>query len=139
MTAAEQSGYELFQAHCTSCHTEPMFTDYSFRNIGLPVDNALNDYGRMRITHQSADSLKFKVPTLRNVYISSNYMHDGRFNTLAQCLNHYRTGVQQSQSLDPLLTNGISLTNTEATNIALFLRTLTDSSFLKDPRFSKPD
>lgn len=138
-TAAEQSGYELFQANCASCHPEPMFTDYSFRNIGLPVDNALNDYGRMRITHLSEDSLKFKVPTLRNVYISSNYMHDGRFATLGQCLNHYRTGVQQSPSLDPLLTNGISLTNTEATNIALFLRTLTDSSFLKDTRFSKPE
>jgi cytochrome c peroxidase len=66
-------------------------------------------------------------------------MHDGRFATLGQCLNHYRTGVQQSPSLDPLLANGISLTNTEATNIALFLRTLTDSSFLKDTRFSKPE
>lgn len=137
-TAAEQEGYNLFKANCSSCHPEPMFTDYSFRNIGLPIDPLLNDYGRMRITKLSEDSLKFKVPTLRNVYISSNYMHDGRFNTLAQCLNHYRTGVQQSPSLDPLLKNGIALTNTEATNIALFLRTLTDSSFLKDPRFSQP-
>jgi len=138
-TATEQSGYELFQAHCTSCHPEPMFTDYSFRNIGLPVDQALNDYGRMRITHLPEDSLKFKVPTLRNVYISSNYMHDGRFATLGQCLNHYRTGVQQSPTLDPLLAGGIQLTDAEATNIALFLRTLTDSSFLKDTRFSKPE
>ena len=137
-SAEEQAGYALFQAHCSSCHAEPMFTDYSFRNIGLPVDNFLNDYGRMRITKDPADSLKFKVPTLRNVYISSNYMHDGRFNTLAQCLNHYRTGIQQSPSLDPLLLNGIPLSNTEATNIALFLRTLTDSSFLSDPRFSEP-
>lgn len=137
-TAAEQDGYTLFQAHCTSCHPEPMFTDYSFRNIGLPVDPVLNDYGRQRITHLPEDSLKFKVPTLRNVYISSNYMHDGRFATLGQCLTHYRTGIQQSSTLDPLLQNGISLTNTEATNIALFLRTLTDSSFLKDPRYAQP-
>jgi cytochrome c peroxidase len=137
-TTAEQDGYALFQAHCTSCHSEPMFTDYSFRNIGLPVDPFLNDYGRLRITGLPEDSLKFRVPTLRNVYISSNYMHDGRFNTLAQCLNHYRTGVQQSASLDPLVKNGITLTNTEATNIALFLRTLTDSSFIRDPRFGEP-
>jgi cytochrome c peroxidase len=137
-TAAEQNGYMLFQANCASCHPEPMFTDYSFRNIGLPADPLLKDHGRMRITHLSEDSLKFKVPTLRNVYISSNYMHDGRFATLAQCINHYRTNVQQSPSLDPLLKNGITLTNTEATNIGLFLRTLTDSSFLKDPRFGQP-
>jgi cytochrome c peroxidase len=137
-TVQEENGYQLFKVNCAVCHREPMFTDYSFRNIGLPVDNFLNDYGRMRVTNKKEDSLKFKVPTLRNVYISSNYMHDGRFNTLAQCINHYRTGVQQSSTLDPLLTNGITLTNTQATDIAVFLRTLTDSAFLKDPRFSKP-
>lgn len=137
-TTAEQTGYTLFQTNCSGCHPEPMFTDYSFRNIGLPVDNFLNDFGRMRVTKNPADSLKFKVPTLRNVYISSNYMHDGRFNTLAQCINHYRTGVQQSATLDPAMINGISLTDAEANNIGLFLRTLTDSSFLLDPRFSKP-
>ncbi len=137
-TTQEETGYQLFQANCSSCHPEPLFTDYSFRNIGLPVDNFLNDFGEIRVTNDPADSLKFKVPTLRNVYISSNYMHDGRFNTLAQCINHYRSGVKQSATLDPLLTNGIQLTDTEATNLALFLRTLTDSSFLKDTRFSKP-
>ena len=137
-TTPELNGYQLYQAHCASCHPEPLFTDYSFRNTGLPVDPFLNDYGRMRVTGQKEDSLKFKVPTLRNVYISSNYMHDGRFNTLAQCINHYRTGVQQSTTLDPSLTNGITLTNTEAAELALFLRTLTDSSFLTDPRFKDP-
>jgi cytochrome c peroxidase len=92
----------------------------------------------MRVTRKKEDSLKFKVPSLRNVYISSNYMHDGRFNTLAQCINHYRTGIQQSATLDPLLVNGISLTDAQASDIFVFLRTLTDSAFLKDARFSKP-
>lgn len=137
-TAQEDAGYQLYKANCATCHPEPMFTDYSIRNIGLPVDNFLKDHGRMRITGKKEDSLKFKVPTLRNTYISSNYMHDGRFNTLLQCLNHYRSGVQQSVTLDPLLMNGITLTNTEATNLTVFLRTLTDSAFLKDARFSKP-
>ena len=137
-TPQEENGYELFKANCATCHPEPMFTDYSIRNIGLPIDNFLKDYGRMRITGKKEDSLKFKVPTLRNVYISSNYMHDGRFNTLAQCINHYRTGVQQSSTLDPLLINGISLTNTQASDLSVFLRTLTDSAFLKDTRFSRP-
>jgi cytochrome c peroxidase len=138
ITQQEARGYQLYKVNCATCHPEPMFTDYKFHNIGLPVDNFLKDYGRIRITGKKEDSLKFKTPTLRNTYISSNYMHDGRFNTLLQCLNHYRSGVQQSTTLDPLLVNGISLTNSEATDLSVFLRMLTDSAFLKDPRFSKP-
>lgn len=137
-TVQEDRGYQLYKAKCATCHPEPMFTDYSIRNIGLPVDNFLKDYGRIRITGKKEDSLKFKVPTLRNTYISSNYMHDGRFNTLLQCINHYRSGVQQSTTLDPLLTSGITLTNAEANDLTVFLRTLTDSAFLKDPRFQQP-
>lgn len=137
-TAQEEAGYILFQAKCSGCHPEPMFTDYSFRNIGLPVDDHLSDYGKMRVSNDAADSLKFKVPTLRNVYISSNYMHDGRFNTLGQCINHYRNGVQQSATLDPLVAGGIQMSDTEAINLALFLRTLTDSTFILDPRFGNP-
>jgi cytochrome c peroxidase len=136
-TTQEQTGYQLFQAKCATCHAEPLFTDFSFRNIGLTIDPLLNDYGRFRVTKNPADSMKFKVPTLRNVYITSNYMHDGRFNTLAQCMEHYRSGIQQSSTLDPLLASGIPLTNTEISNLTSFLRTLTDSSFVLDPRFSK--
>ena len=138
-STAEDRGYQLYKANCATCHPEPLFTDYSFRNIGLPVDNFLKDYGKMMVTGKKEDSLKFKVPTLRNVYISSNYMHDGRFNTLAQCINHYRSGIQQSSTLDPLLVNGIVLTNAQASDLSLFLRALTDSSYLVDPRFGKPD
>lgn len=137
-TAQELNGYNLYKVNCATCHPEPMFTDYSYRNTGLPVDNMLNDFGRMRITGKKEDSLKFKVPTLRNCYISSNYMHDGRFNTLQQCISHYRTGVQAGPTLDPLLAGGIVLTNTQANDLFTFLRTLTDSSFLLDTRFGKP-
>jgi cytochrome c peroxidase len=137
-TQQEARGYQLYKTNCSTCHPEPLFTDNKFHNTGLPVDNFLKDYGRIRITGKKEDSLIFKTPTLRNVYISSNYMHDGRFNTLLQCINHYRSGVQQSTTLDPLLVNGISLTNTEAADLTVFLRMLTDSTLLKDPRFSKP-
>lgn len=136
--AQQLSGYQLFQSNCAGCHPEPMFTDYTFHNTGLPVDDFLDDYGRMMITGQSADSLMFRTPTLRNVFISSNYMHDGRFNTLAQCINHYRTGIQQSATLDPVLTSGIALTNQESLDIVEFLKTLTDSAFLKDTRYNRP-
>ncbi len=137
-TAEEQQGYTLFLAKCNTCHTEPLFTDGSFRNIGLPVDNLLNDYGRLRITRSPNDSLKFKVPSLRNVEVSSNYMHDGRFLSMPQALNHYRMNVQPSTTLDPLLTNGIPMTDTELLSIVAFLRTLTDMEFINNPALARP-
>ncbi len=137
-TVQEQAGYQLYRIKCATCHPEPMFTDHKLHNIGLPVDPLLVDHGRMRITGKKEDSLKFRTPTLRNTYISSNYMHDGRFGTLNQCITHYRSGVQPGATLDPLLTNGITLTNAEANELFVFMRALTDSSFLKDPRFGKP-
>ncbi len=134
----EESGYQLFKSKYTSCHTEPMFTDYSYRNTGLPIDPSLNDLGRSRVTGNANDNLKFRVPSLRNVVLSSNYMHDGRFGTVAQCINHYRTGVLQSATTDPLVTNGISMTNNEAIDISVFLKTLSDSSILTNPRYRIP-
>lgn len=138
-TVQEESGYQIFKVKCATCHTEPLFTDYSYRNIGLPINHHLDDMGRMRVTGKKVDSLKFKVPTLRNTYISSNYMHDGRFGTLQQCITHYRTNVQSSTTLDPLLTNGIPLTNAQADDLLLFLRTLTDSTFIQDSRYKKQE
>lgn len=137
-TASENNGYLLYQAKCATCHPEPMFTDYSYRNTGLPVDTELNDYGRMRVTGIATDSLKFKVPSLRNVNLTANYFHDGRFNTLLQVLNHYSTGIQNGPTLDPFLVNKIPLTATEKTDLISFLKTLSDSTILHNPRFSKP-
>lgn len=137
-SASELGGYQLFQAKCATCHPEPMFTDYSYRNIGLLVDPELNDYGRMRITGKSEDSLKFRVPSLRNVNLTANYMHDGRFNTLLQVLNHYTSGIQNSTTLDPLLVNKIPLTSSEKSDLISFLKTLSDSTILYNSRFAKP-
>jgi cytochrome c peroxidase len=137
-TAYEQRGYEMFKVKCASCHPEPMFTDYSYRNIGLPVDTFLNDYGRMRITGLQSDSLKFKVPSLRNVGVTFPYMHDGRFYTMQQCLHHYSEGIQQGPTLDSLLKNGIPFTKPQIIDMVAFLRTLTDSTFLKNPRYAEP-
>ena len=134
----EEMGYSIFKSKCATCHTEPLFTDYSYRNIGLPVDNLLLDYGRMRITGNKNDSLKFRVPSLRNVDFSSHYFHDGRYSSLQRCMTHYRSEVIQSNTLDPLLTNGISLTDTDVINLVAFLRTLSDSAYIKDARFAEP-
>lgn len=139
LTSQEQAGYQLFLQHCNSCHREPLFTDHSFRNIGLTADPALNDEGRMRISFAKEDSLKFKVPTLRNCYTSSNYMHDGRFISIQQCINHYRFGVQSGPTLDPLLRQGLAISNAQADQLMAFLKTLTDSTLITDRRWARPE
>ncbi len=104
----------------------------------MPLNKDLKDYGRMRITGKKEDSLKFKVPSLRNVYQSFPYGHDGRFYSLDNVLNHYSSGIQNSATLDPLLKNKLSFTTEERYYIKIFLATLTDSSFIADKRFGQP-
>ena len=136
-TTAEQNGYNVFKAKCEACHKEPLFTDNSFRNNGMAVNTYLNDYGRMRITGDKNDSLKFKVPSLRNVVLTFPYMHDGRMYTIGQVIDHYRTGIITTQTtLDPILKNRITISNAEKNDLIYFLYTLTDSTLTKDSRFS---
>ena len=132
----EQNGYDVFKLKCAGCHKEPLFTDNSFRNNGLAL-NRFNDYGRQTITGDRHDSLKFKVPTLRNVQVTFPYMHDGRIYSLYQVLDHYRKGIITSQpTLDSSLRNRITMTDKEKNDVVYFLYTLTDSSFLKNRRFA---
>jgi cytochrome c peroxidase len=137
-TMQEENGYRLFKMHCSSCHTEPLFTNLSFENNGLPVDTNLNDFGRIRISHHYNDSLKFKVPTLRNIEFSYPYMHDGRFKTLTAVLKHYTSGIQKSNTLSPKLEQPIVLSANEQVDLTAFLLTLSDKSFLFNPNFAYP-
>ncbi|HQW92096.1 MAG TPA: cytochrome c peroxidase [Ferruginibacter sp.] len=137
-TATEQNGYDLFKAKCETCHKEPLFTDNSFRNTGLAVNPFLNDFGRMRITNDKNDSLKFKVPSLRNVMLTFPYAHDGRFYSIGAAIDHYRTGIITTQpTLDPLLVNRIAITNTQKNDLIYFLNTLTDTTMTKAARFAQ--
>ena len=137
MNASELNGLQLFETHCSTCHKEPLFSDFSLRNNGLtPAMN--NDSGRAHITREASDLYKFKVPSLRNLAYSSPYMHDGRFFTLDQVLDHYENGIEQSATLDPLLKEGIQLTAQERKDLKAFLNTLNDEEFVKDPRFQEP-
>ena len=130
----EEKGYELFKANCNSCHREPLFTDNSFRNNGLGL-NRFKDIGRQAISLQKGDSLKFKVPTLRNVGLTIPYMHDGSFSTLDKILDHYTSLDTASAIIDPLLKKKINLNSKEKKQLILFLYTLTDTAFAKNPRF----
>lgn len=134
----EQLGYAIFKTKCAQCHTEPLFTNYSYANIGMPIDPFLNDLGRMNITNNPIDSLKFKVPSLRNVVVSFPYGHDGRFFSLMSVFEHYRNKMQVGPNTDSLLKNKLPLSNYEIGQLKAFLQTLTDSVFLKNPQFTEP-
>lgn len=137
-TEQEKNGYALFQKNCASCHQEPLFSNFAFANNGLPPDSTLNDIGRMKITLDSADARKFKVPTLRNVEFSYPYMHDGRFKKLRDVINHYTSGIQNSPTLTAELRQPIVLTPNEKVDLIAFLLTLTDKDFLFNTDFSYP-
>ncbi|GGN10382.1 cytochrome-c peroxidase [Dyadobacter beijingensis] len=149
LTAQEKDGLTVFRQKCASCHTGELFTDQQFRNNGL-TPNRINDQGRYLITLNENDRLKFKVPSLRNVGLTAPYMHDGRFTSLEQVLDHYsndkpgnKDSIYVSPTLDPLLNvagqkRGISLTAAEKQSVIAFLKTLSDDDFIKDKRFSDP-
>ncbi len=141
LTPQELNGLSLFQEKCASCHATDLFTDQSYRNNGLPIDPKYNDGGRIKITGLESDSLKFKVPSLRNIELTFPYMHDGRFRTLEDVLDHYINGIVVNPNLDPLLNRngslGIELSVAEKEAIISFLKTLTDTDFANDDRFSE--
>ncbi len=134
----EQKGYTIFKTHCASCHKEPLFTSETFENNGLSIDPTLNDLGRMNITQNPNDSLKFKVPTLRNIEFTFPYMHDGRFATLNGVIKHYNSGIQQSKTVAIKLQSPMNLSDNERIELIAFLKTLTDKEFLFNPKFTYP-
>ncbi|MDZ4667334.1 MAG: cytochrome c peroxidase [bacterium] len=137
-TEQEFNGYLLFKKNCASCHTEPLFTNGNFENNGLPIDTQLQDLGRMRITGMAQDSLKFKVPSLRNIAYSFPYMHDGRFKKLTDVLNHYSKGIVASKTLLPQLNGNFTLNSNEKVDLISFLLTLSEKEFVFNPKFQYP-
>ncbi|XOV67628.1 MAG: cytochrome-c peroxidase [Fluviicola sp.] len=128
LSAEEDAGRLVFEQKCATCHSGALQTDFSFRNNGL--DSVFVDLGRGRITNNPNDYGKFKVPSLRNVALTYPYMHDGRIQSLEAVLDHYASGIVSSPTLDPSLSNGISLTAIEKAQIIAFLKTLTDYKLL---------
>lgn len=134
----EKTGYRIFQQKCASCHKEPLFTDGTYRNTGMDLDPTLNDFGRMRITGRKEDSLKFRVPSLRNILLTFPYGHDGRFATISDVLDHYSKGVISTATLDSSLKKGIALSDNDIFYLKAFLGTLTDSAFVRNPLYAEP-
>lgn len=138
LSAEEKRGRDLFftesnprlgkrGADCFQCHGGALFTDHAFHNNGLaPTD----DLGREAVTNNAADRHKFSTPSLRNVAFTAPYMHDGRFRTLEEVVDHYNEGVHPSGTLDPKLAKnsgrGLDLSREEQRALIAFLRTLSD-------------
>ena len=137
-TTHELNGLKLFRSRCENCHKEPLFTDNSYRNIGLKPDTSLNDIGRAIITGFPNDSNKFKVPSLRNVEVTYPYMHDGRFKNLQQVIDHYSEGNFYTNNIDSSIVRIVGLTENQKSDLIVFLKTLTDQTYLHDRRFADP-
>lgn len=149
-TNDEYSGYLLFfnaagapDAQCGHCHASPFYNTSDYFNNGLDsVSNLLNfkDLGRGVITKKTLDNGKFRAPSLRNIELTAPYMHDGRFKTLEEVVNHYASGGHYAENVDPFIPQIalINMSEKQKRQIVLFLKTLTDTSFTKKPAFQDP-
>lgn len=134
----EQKGYELFKNNCNSCHQEPLFSTYEFASNGLTYDTLLNDEGRFLVTHINSDKGLFKIPSLRNLTYSYPYMHDGRFNSLKEVLNHYTNGEIKQRKGNQNLIKNIVLNDYEKVDLLAFLLTLNDQEFIFNKKNKYP-
>lgn len=141
-TPQEKRGWTIFfdagypdvpMAECSHCHTDPLFTNLGFANNGLDASPTLEDFpdpGLGRVTGIKYDNGKFRVPTLRNIAVTAPYMHDGRFATLEQVIDHYNTGGHPADNADPNV-RPLHLTPQDKADLIAFLHTLTDSTALR--------
>jgi cytochrome c peroxidase len=144
-TPTQQAGFDSFNAlsggDCFHCHGGILTTDHSFKNNGL--DALPLDSGRGLVTGVAADNFTFKVPTLRNLEYSAPYMHDGRFKTIDEVINHYSIGLEHtSPNISPLMEfsaqGGVQLDPQERAELKAFLLMFSDPDFINNPKFRNP-
>lgn len=139
LSAAALRGEGLFRSNrtgCAICHVPPLFTDGDFHNIGL--DSVPVDAGLGAITGRPEDAGRFKTPTLRNITASRSYMHDARFKTLRQVLDHYNSGGKPGPNRAPSI-RPLGLSPAELDDLTAFLEALTDTAFLQTPIYLAPN
>ena len=146
LTNAEQNGFDVFMDesrgdcfHCHGSNNNPLWTDNKFHNNGL--DNMFSDLGLGAVTGDPNDNGKFKTPSLRNLKFTAPYMHDGRFNTLDEVINHYSEGIKSSATIDPLIKKvnqgGVQLSTQDKMDLKAFLLALSDNDFVINPTFKE--
>lgn len=126
----EAKGKKVFDKNCASCHTPPLFADNEFHHNGLTQSYSSNNLslstGRFRISRDSLDLGKYKTPSLRNLSVTAPYMHDGRFETIDEVLDHYQNQDILNQNQDSLV-RFINFSNSEKAELKAFLKTLNGS------------
>lgn len=157
-TAQENLGKSLFikglgdvsELGCAVCHVPPTFGMAKSMNNGLEL--AYKDRGLGGLDHPVNDPFtpsndgKFKAPSLRNVELTAPYMHDGRFDTLEEVIDHYSEGVHPHKNLALAFearsagkaTSGFGYGAAQKAALIAFLKTLTDEAFVSDPKFADP-
>jgi cytochrome c peroxidase len=141
-TARENRGKTLFLRNCAVCHMPPgqdaHFVMIRPLNNGLDADYKNTDGGVGDVTLNSAELGQFKSPSLRNVELTAPYMHDGRFATLDAVIDHYSREVKPHPNVDPRARRRLDLTSADRAALVDFLKTLSDTKFVTDPKFSDP-
>jgi cytochrome c peroxidase len=148
VTAQEINGFNVFmdenRGDCFHCHGNefnPLWTNNAFHNNGL--DSSFEDLGLGGFTGDPLDYGKFKSPSLRNLAYTAPYMHDGRFATLDEVINHYSEGLVYSNTIDPLMKNiaegGAQLTDSDKADLKAFLLSLSEPEFTTNPAFLNPN
>ncbi len=154
LTESEERGRVLFYSdfnaatgqkggECFHCHAGFNFTNNAYLNNGLDSEARFTDLGRYEVTHNPEQMARFKVPSLRNVALTPPYMHDGRFTTLDEVIEHYNTGVLFSGTLDEsmdhnLQPGGLQLSVQDKEDLKAFLGTLSDLAFTQNEEFADP-
>jgi cytochrome c peroxidase len=151
-TKQELEGFEIAndqsKGDCLHCHTTDVAilgTTFMFSNNGIDKNTSFQNYvdnGRGSISKKNEDNGKFKIPSFRNLLFTSPYMHDGRFNTIEEVIDFYSEGVKKSSNIDSKMTHankgGVKLSKEDKLKLIAFLKTLSDSSFIVNKKFSNP-
>ncbi|MFY9242276.1 MAG: cytochrome c peroxidase [Polaribacter sp.] len=146
LTPEEENGFNVFMDeakgdcfHCHGSNNNPLWTDNKFHNNGL--DTNFSDLGLGKITGDPADNGKFKSPSIRNLAFTAPYMHDSRFTTLEEVINHYSEGLQFSSTIDPLMKKvnqgGVGLSAKDKADLKAFLLSLSDFEFINNSAFQE--
>ncbi len=132
---------ELSGADCAHCHSGPNFENGEFMNNGLDDDSNFKDFGRELVTNLASDRATFLIPSLRNIAQTAPYMHDGRFKTLEEVIEHYNSEVKMSSTVSPLImptiAKGLRLSEQDKIDLVNFLKTLSDQKFLTNPEYAE--
>ena len=126
LSTSELNGLSIFSTNCATCHKPPLFTDFSFQDIGM--DSVFTDLGREEFTNNPMDKGKFKVPTLRNIELTYPYMHDGRYTSLMDVITHHTSNFKTN----------LNLSSSDKKDLLKFLFTLTDYTLISDTLIAEP-